>query len=227
MMGYINIILKSVTSYICLLFFTRLMGRKQMSQLTFFDYVVGITIGSIAGSVSTDRTININDGLLALTVWSALPILTAYITFYNVTLRRIIDSEPLILINRGILNYKNMKKARYNIGDLLMQLRERDVFDFQEVEAAVLEPNGELSVIKKPEFSNVTLQDLNITGKHRGLMNELIIDGRIIESHLSVAGRDKKWLLEELEKRNVKSLQDVVLAVLQSNGNFYMVLKNK
>lgn len=226
MVGYINIFLRSVIVFIGLLFLTHLMGRKQLSQITFFDYVVGITVGSIAASIVVDRSINVIDGIIATVVWCAMPIIIGYIAVKNLAFRRFVDGEPKVIIQNGTIINKNMLREKYNIGDLLMQLRDKGVFDISEVEFAILEPNGELSVLKKSQYYPVTPKDLNISTNYKGLMTELIIDGRIITQHLNTINKDTQWLQEQLKSRNINNIEDIMLAGLQTDGQLYISLKN-
>ncbi|MEN6316560.1 MAG: DUF421 domain-containing protein [Clostridiaceae bacterium] len=226
MEGYINIFLRSVIAFIGLLFLTHLMGRKQLSQITFFDYIVGITVGSIAASIVVDRSISVIDGIIATIVWCAMPIIIGYIAVKNLAFRRFVDGEPKVIIQNGTIINKNMLKEKYNMGDLLMQLRDKGVFDISEVEFAILEPNGELSVLKKSQYNPATPRDLNIPTNYKGLMTELIIDGRIISQHLQVIGKDTQWLFDQLKSRNISNIKDVVLAGLQTDGQLYVSIKN-
>lgn len=222
MSGYFNIFLRSIISFIGLLLITRLMGRKHRSELTFFDHVV-----SIIASVAVDRSINAVDGIIATTVWGVLPILVGFISLKNLFFRKIVDSEPLIIIQNGTIIDKNMAKSRYHIGDLLMQLRQKDVFNITEVEFAILELNGDLSVLKKSQYNTVTPKDLNITSKYKGLMTELIINGQLMTSHLKMMNLNIEWLLNQLKMRNITNVNDVIFAALQTDGQLYIALKNK
>ena len=227
MSGYFNIFLKSIISFIGLLFITRLMGRKHRSELTFFDHVVSITIGSIIASIAVDRSIKVVDGIIATIVWGILPIIVGYISLKNLIFRKIVDSEPLIIIRNGAIIDKNMAKTRYHIGDLLMQLRQKNVFDITEVEFAILEPNGDLSVLKKPQYNSVTKKDLNIPTSYKGLMTELILNGRIMTSHLEMMNIGFEWLLNQLKVRNINNIDEVIFAAIQTDGQLYIALKNK
>lgn len=226
MNGYIDILLRSVITFIGLLFLTLLMGRKQLSQITFFDYIVGITIGSIAASIAVDRSIGIIDGIIATIVWCAMPIIIGYIAVKNIAFRRFVDGEPKVVIQNGIIINKNMLKEKYNMGDLLMQLRDKDVFDITEVEFAILEPNGKLSILKKSQYNPVTPKDMNIVSNYKGLMIELVIDGRIISQHLKIINKDTQWLLDQLKSRNINDIKDVIFAGLQTDGQLYVSLKS-
>jgi uncharacterized membrane protein YcaP (DUF421 family) len=223
--AHMNLVFRSFLTYFVLLTFTRIMGRKQISQLTFFDYIVGITIGSIAGVVALDKNIQIIDGLLSIGIWSLLTIVISEITLRNITLRLLIDSEPLLIIDKGTVIYKNMKKARYNMGDLLMQLRNKDVFNITDVEIAILEPDGKLSILKKSEFNIVTAGDMNIQNPRAGMMVDLILDGNILFSHLSEIQKDENWLMSQLKAKKIKNIKDVIFAGIPADGQIYIVTK--
>ncbi len=227
MSWYFNIFFRSIISFIGLLVLARLMGRKHLAELTYFDHIVSITIGSIIVAVAVDRSINGIDSIIATTVWAVLPIIVGYISLKNLDFRKIVDSEPLIIIQNGTIIDKNMSKIRYHIGDLLMQLRQKDVFDISEVEFAILEPNGDLSVLKKPQYNTVTTEDLNIATKYKGLMTELIINGQIMRAHLKMINHDIEWLLNQLKLRNITNINEVIFAALQTDGQLYIAIKNK
>ena len=226
MYGYAGILLRSLLTFAGLLFLTHLMGRKQLSQITFFDYIVGITIGSIAASIAVDRSIGVIDGIIATVVWAAMPIIIGYVAVKNIFFRRFVDGEPKVVIKNGVIINKNMLREKYNTGDLLMQLREKGVFDITEVEFAVLEPDGELSVLKKSQYNPVTPGDMNISTAYKGLMTELVIDGRIISQHLQIIGKDTEWLKQQLISRNINNMKDVIFAGLQTDGQLYISVKN-
>lgn len=224
--GYIEVLLRSITTFIALLCLALLMGRKQLSQITFFDYIVGITIGSIAAVIAVDRTINVIDGTIAIVLWSVMPVVVGYIAMKSIKFRILVDGEPKVIIQNGVIINKNMLREKYNMGDLLMQLRDKGVFDISEVDFAILEPNGKLSVLKKPQNCAVTLKDMNITADYTGVMTELIIDGRIISKHLESIGKDIGWLNGQLSNRNIDNIENVVFAGYLSNGELYISLRN-
>ncbi|MFT8316211.1 MAG: DUF421 domain-containing protein [Clostridium sp.] len=226
MKEYLILFFRSVIAYFVLLFFTRIMGRKQIAQLTYFDYVLGITIGSIAAVASVDKNINVFEGGFSIIIWSLLTILISEVTLKNIKLRLWIDSEPLLIIDKGKVLYKNMKKARYNIGDLLMQLRVKDIFYITDVELAILEPDGKLSVLKKAEKTTVTVEDINIKKPKTGMMVDIILDGNILFTHLVHIQKDEDWVIEQLKSRNIYNIEDVVFAGIQANGQMYIVTKN-
>jgi len=222
---HLNLVVRSLVTYFILLTFTRIMGRKQISQLTFFDYIVGITIGSIAGVVAIDKNVKVIDGIVSIVIWSLLTIIISEITLRNINLRLIFDSEPLLIIDKGTVIYKNMKKARYNMGDLLMQLRNKDVFNITDVEIAVLEPDGKLSILKKSQFSMVTIGDMNIQKTREGMMVDVILDGHILSSHLVQIGKDENWLMSQLRARKIGNIKDVIFVGIQADKQIYIVTK--
>jgi uncharacterized membrane protein YcaP (DUF421 family) len=226
MKEYLILFFRSVVTYFILVFFTRIMGRKQISQLTYFDYVVGITIGSIASVASVDKNVSMYEGIFSIIIWSILTILISEITLKNIKLRLLIDSEPLLMIDKGKVIYKNMKKARYNIGDLLMQLRDKDIFYITEVERALIEPDGKLSVLQKSEHTTLTVGDMNIIKPKTGMMVDLILDGNILSPHLQQIQKNEEWVIAQLKARNIHNIKDVVFAGIQADEQIYIVTKN-
>ena len=226
MKEYLILFVRSVVTYFSLVMFARIMGRKQISQLTYFDYVVGITIGSIASVASLDKSVNMYEGLFCIIIWSVLTILISEITLKNIKLRLLIDSEPLLIIDKGKVIYKNMKKARYNIGDLLMQLRVKDIFYITDVEIAILEPDGKLSVLKKSEHTTLTIEDMNIIKPKTGMMVDFILDGNILSSHLQQIQKNEEWVIAQLQARDIHDIKDVVFAGIQADEQIYIVTKD-
>lgn len=225
MESYLDILIKSVTAYFTLVVTARIMGRKQISQLTYFDYVVGISIGSIAAAVSIEKNIDTAEGVFCIIIWGVITILISQITLKNIKLRLWIDSEPLVIIDKGQVIYKNMKKAKYNMGDLLMQLRVKDIFYITDVEIAILEPDGKLSVLKKSEKKSVTAEDMGIKKPRAGMMMDLILDGKILSKHLQLIQKDEYWVMQQLKNKNIDNIKDVVYLGIQADENLYIVVK--
>ena len=218
-------IIYPVVVYILLIILSRLIGKKLLGQLTFFDFVTGITLGTIGGAFVTTE-VKGNYVLISAIVIALLVLLTGIITLKSVTARKLIEWEPVILVQNGKILEKNMIKLRYNQDDLLMQLREKDIFDMNEVDYAILEPHGKLSVLKKSENLNVTLKDLNINSIKKGISTELIRDGRIQEYNLKALNLGHEWLFNELVGKGVTNVKDVFLATITVNGELYIDLKN-
>ncbi len=211
--------------YALLTVLSRLVGKKLLGQITFFDFVTGITLGTIGGAFVTTE-VKGNYVLVSAIVFALLAMLTGYITLKNVTLRKLIEGEPIILMQKGKILEENMIKIRYNQDDLMMQLREKDIFDMDEVDYAILEPHGRLSVLKKSEHKTVTLKDLNIVSSNKGISTEIIRDGRIQEMNLKDLNLSHEWLYNQLITKGVAKVEEVFLATLSGDGKLYVDLND-
>ena len=211
--------------YALLTVLSRLVGKKLLGQITFFDFVTGITLGTIGGAFVTTE-VKGNYVLVSAIVFALLAMLTGYITLKNVTLRKLIEGEPIILMQKGKILEENMIKIRYNQDDLMMQLREKDIFDMNEVDYAILEPHGRLSVLKKSEHKTVTLKDLNIVSSNKGISTEIIRDGRIQEMNLKDLNLSHEWLYNQLITKGVAKVEEVFLATLSGDGKLYVDLND-
>ncbi|NEZ46968.1 DUF421 domain-containing protein [Clostridium niameyense] len=227
MNNYINILVRSIISFIILLFVTRLMGKKQMSQLTFFDYIVGITIGSIAAEVSVDNSVLLDEGIISLLVWSILPILLGFLALKNIPFRKMIDGEPTVIIKSGEVIRKNLAKNKLNIEDLIMKLREKGAFNIDEIDYAILEANGEISVLFRQDKQSITPSDLNIQNPYKGLPKTVIEDGVLLEKKMKSLGISKAWLMNKLAYKNIYEIKDVFIAQVDDGGNIYIDIYEK
>lgn len=218
------ILIRSIVAFLLLLLMARIMGKKQISQLTFFDYCVGITIGSIAATMSVDQNVKAANGMLALLVWGLFPIILAYVSLKSIRFTKIIDGSPTILIQNGKILEKNLKKNLVTADELMLLLREKDIFKVSDVEMAVLETNGQLSVMLKTDQQPVTPQSLGIPIEQEHGPTILIMDGQLLKKGLKERGYSKEWLLSEVEKQGAKDLKEVFLAQVDSLGNLYVDL---
>jgi len=216
------VIVRSLIGFFSLFIFTRILGKQQMSQLTFFDYVLGITIGSIAATLTTDLTSRAWLHWMGLAVWFSVVLLLQLITLKSRQLAKAIDGEPVVVIMNGQIMENAMRKARFRAADLLEQLRRQGVFDLSEVEFAVLENNGQVSVLKKSEYQPVTPHDLKLPTVYKGMSTELIFDGIVIEQNLKQLNLDRAWLDEELKKQGINHPSEVFLALLNTQGNLFV-----
>ena len=212
--------------YITLLVLTRMLGKKQMSQLTFFNYVTGITIGSLAGSAVITNDEPFWDKFIALVFWCFLTFITGIISLKSGRIRRIIDGQPAIVIKRGAIMREVLRKNNVNMDDLTTLLRKQNVFSVTEVEYAILEPDGVLSVLKKAAEQAAKRADVNVLPPEPDYLPcEIIADGRVIPHNLLEMGLDEDWLVEQLKSRKIKSAEDVFYAELTSNGGLYVERK--
>lgn len=218
----IVVIVRGIIGFFSLLIFARILGKQQISQLTFFEYVLGITIGSISATLTTELSSRAWVHFVGLVVWTVAVLILQLISENWRYAAKYIDGEPVIVVMNGEIMEDAMKKLRYRASDLMEQLREKGVFDLNQVEFAVLETNGKLSVLKKPEFLPVTPQDLNITPTPTGMSIELIYDGVVVEQNLKDLKLDEKWLNAQLKARGIKDPSEVFLAAITHEGSFYI-----
>lgn len=223
---HVQTLVKTLLLFLSLLIITRINGKRQLSELSHFDYITGITIGTVAGSASVDDRLSAYSIIISIIVWSFIPIIIARINMKSICFKRLTGGKPIALIEHGIVNDENMSKVRYNIEDLFMQLRLKDIFNISEVEFALLETNGELSILKKSAYLNVTPWDLNISTPYKGLTLDLVTCGRINDANLRMTGKGKDWLLNELTLKNAPDLSEVIFAGLASDGNLQVIMKN-
>jgi len=219
---YLEVAVRALATYVFLLVMTRLMGREQISQLTFFDYVVGITIGSIAGTLTTTFQDPLLPGLLGMFIWALMPILTGFTTLKWVPARKIIEGEPITVIQNGKLDEEAMARQRLNYDDLMMLLRENKVFNINDVENAIYERNGELAVQLKSQFRTVIPADLNISTQFEGMPTTLVQDGVVLQNRLKEVSLSKDWLFKKLQAEyGISSFDHVSMAQLDTQGNLY------
>lgn len=220
----ILVIWKSALIFAMLVILSRSIGRKLLAQMSYFDFTVAITIGSISGSY----VVQMIEGmwvLIAPLLLTLLAISFDYIHLKSLNLRKITEGEPVVVIQNGQILEKSLKKLRYHIDNLESQLRDKGVFDFNEVEFAVLEPHGQLSVLKKSQYLPVTPNDINLNTKYKGLSTEIIKDGRVLEKNLEQNNLSRDWLAQELKNRNISNVKDIIYAALNTSGVLYVSLK--
>lgn len=219
------VFLRGIFAFFSLLILTHFMGKKQISQLTFFDYITGITIGSIAASLTVDLSTQAIPTWTGLLTWTLGTMVLGIITVHSRNWRKRIDGEPTVVIQNGQILESNLEQLNYSIDDLRAQLREANAFNIADVEFAVLEPNGKLSVQMKSQLQPLTPADLQIPTAYKGLATELIMDGHIIGPNLKQLNLSEKWLREQIEGRNHR-IEDVYYAEIDTQGNLYVDLRD-
>ena len=211
-MDIIKVILTALLSVVALFIITKIMGHKQVSQLDFFDYVSGITIGSIGAELATELEEPYKP-LIALCVWGGASLILNLIAHKIPRTRKYINGTPTILMNEGKIYRKNLKKAKLDLSEFLLLCREQGYFDLNEIQLAVFEHNGKLSILPKAVNRPATPEDLRITAKATHIGVEVIMDGRVIGDNLSRSSKDEKWLWEQLKLQGYKDLKEIFLAV--------------
>ena len=218
------VLVRGIIGFFTLLIFTRIMGKQQVSQLTFFDYVVGITIGSTASSLTTDLTSRAWPHWVGLITWTILCLSLQLITLKSKTAEKFLDGQPTIVITNGKILEESMKKFRYTIGDLLAQLRDKGIFDLDQVAYAVLEKDGQLSILKKTQCDPVTPKDLNIKTTKASIDVEVIYDGSIVHDNLVSINRNERWIMNNLKKRGINDASEVFLAIYNASSGLHIDL---
>lgn len=224
-MDIIKIIFLSLGSILVLFFLTKLMGNREMSQLSMFDYVVGITIGSIAAEMSTSLENNFWEPVFAMLVYGLVATLFSYLSCKSLNFRRFFSGRSKLLLDNGKLYRKNFIKAKLDINEFLMEARINGFFDISDIQTAILEPNGRISFLPIPTKRPTNPEDLNLNPPSNNVVFSLILDGVILKENLQKAGKNIKWLEKELQKQNITSFKNVFLATYDNNQNLSVYIK--
>ncbi len=222
-----EMILRTTIAFTTILILARIIGKKQVSQFTFFHYVTGITFGSIAAEISSKADGVFVDGLIGLVWWTVLTLAVSYLTLHSTKARVLIDDKPMILIKNGVIMNQALKKSRLHTDELTMLLREQGIFSVDEVHYAIFETNGELSVIKKPAHSPATKPDVKADITIPPFVpTEIIANGKILSENLLELDLTEDWVMSKLRKKKIKNIEDVFYAQILENGSLYVSLKN-
>lgn len=217
MPAWLEIALRSFVILIGIFFIIKFLGKKQLSEMSFFEYIIGISIGAIAGTLSIDRGIPFVYGAISILIWISIPILFNFLSLKNKKVRDFIEGKATIFIKDGKILEDNLKKESYSTDNLLSQLRKQQVFSVSDVEFATLESSGELSVMLKKDKQPLTPKDLNISTAVVKEPQTVIMDGEIIDEALKNRGLNRKWLKTELEKIGV-AIENVFLGQVDTMG---------
>ncbi|MBU8918161.1 DUF421 domain-containing protein [Bacillus sp. FJAT-29953] len=225
----VEIFARAVGAFVVLLLLTRLLGRKQVSQLTFFNYITGISIGTIAGSLTVDPTLKVSSGFVSLLTWCGLTLLVAFFDVKSRSFRKVIEGEPVIVIKHGKILEHVLKKQRLDMDELQVLLRNKDVFSIEEVDYAILETNGELSVLLKEQKQPLKRGDMAMPTQTSArpqavqipMPIQAIADGKIIDENLQPFNLNMAWGHDQLAQAGT-DLSEVFYAELQQDGTLYI-----
>lgn len=215
-------IVRTLLFYLILLIIVRLMGKREMDALSPFDLVVAIMIGEMAAIPIENVDIPILEIALPMLSLAGAELVISFAMLKSHRLRRLIDGTPTMIIKDGVILEKNLRRIRYNLTDLFAQLRLAGYPNIEDIEVAILETNGKLSVVPKAEKRALTPGDLGLSTRYEGLLIPLIRDGVIAEKNLAELGLTKTWLLQQLRERNIASPEEVFLATIDSNGELFV-----
>ena len=220
-----SVFIRSIVTIVVLFLLAKVMGKKQISQLNLFDYIVGITIGSVAADISLDLNKSFLDGVICMLVFGLTGALVSYVTLKSIKLRRFFTGTASIIIENGKIIEEGLKKVKFDINDLMEELRGAGYFNIDEVAYAVMETNGKISFLPKDEEKPVTKKDMDLKIIPSSLVANIIIDGKIMMNNLKAMNKDEKWLSHELKVLGYKDLDEILLATLDSNDKIMVYKK--
>ncbi|KIL78823.1 DUF421 domain-containing protein [Bacillus badius] len=223
MAQWLEVAIRSISFLTILFIITKIIGKRQIAQLSFFEYIAGITIGSIVAEASLARERSIMDALIAIGVWGIIPMLADYIAMKSKTARSVIEGHSTVFIKDGKVLEENLKKEKYTIDELLSLLRKKDIFSLSDVEYAVLEQDGNLNALLKKDKRPLTRSDLQMPSVNEKEPYTVIMDGHLLVDSLAKSGKTKEWLDQELEAAGV-TIENVFIGQINSYGELYIDL---
>jgi len=222
----LDVVIRSILSLVSLFIVTKMLGKKQVSQLSLFDYVIGISIGNFAAEATINLESGYLHGIVAVFMFGFVAYLVSFGTMKSMRLRRFFMGVPTVLIQDGKMIEKNFEKMKFDMNDILEVARTNGYFDISQVDYAIMEANGQVSFLLKGEYLPVTISDMNLKAQKQGLCANLIIDGKIIPNNLKGVHKTEKWLQKELKVRGYKELDNILLATLDVNEKLVIYDKN-
>ncbi|MCG8398219.1 DUF421 domain-containing protein [Bacillus atrophaeus] len=221
-----QLIIRLFIAFITLLVLTRLMGRKEIAQLTFFNFVSAISIGTIGASLAIDATLSIRNGLIALFAWAVFTIIVGFLDIKFPAIRYAVEGQPIILIRKGKIMDKQLRSVRLDLDALQTLLRKKNIFSLADVDYAIFETDGTLSVLKKEAKQNVTKKDMNVQGENANPNvshpASVIADGKVREDNLKKLNLNKQWLMDRLKETGIQHPKEVFYAEVQTDGTLYI-----
>ncbi|MBM6618193.1 YetF domain-containing protein [Bacillus suaedaesalsae] len=224
-MNVTELLLRMTLSFLVLLTLTRIMGRQEISQNTFFNFVSAITIGTIGGSLVINQNLSKSNGVIALVGWTIFTLVMEFIDLKSKKARDLIEGQPVIVIKEGQILEKQMKKTRLDVNTLNAMLREKSIFSLAEVNYAIFETDGKLSVLKKDEKQPMTQGDLKGTvekQKQIPIPTSVIEDGQFSKQNLQKLNLNEEWVIQRLSEQGIESISEVFYAKIQQDGSLYI-----
>ena len=226
MSNFLNICFRTILVLVILFFITKMMGKKQISELNFFDYVVGITIGSIAADISLDIEKNMIAGIVALFIYGFISYIISFVSIKSILARRFFIGVPTVLVEKGKIIESGLKKSKIDVNDLLMVARENGYFNLDEIDYALMEVNGNISFLPKEKEKPVTKKDMKIKCNNEGLTVNAIIDSKYMVNNMKAINKDKEWLDHELKVNGYDNYDNILLATIDNNYKVTIYEKN-
>jgi len=221
-MDFLEMSVRVLSSFIVLYVMCRILGKKLISQMTFFDFVAGVSLGSITASFIFTSAVPKKVGLYGLFLFAILALVLDFIVLKSFKGRKVLNDEPTLIIKNGKILEEGMGKARLTVDELLFQLRKKNIFYLDEVELAFFETDGTVSALKMTNQMPPTKQDMNIQTPSRGLPQTFIIDGKILPNSLKTLGKNEEWVKEVLKNKGITDIGHVSVAQMDQLGNIYI-----
>lgn len=213
------LIIKGSIAVIYLFLVIKMLGKKQISELNIFDYIIGLSLGNIAAEMTVNKDISIIEGVIAMSLYGILSLFVSYITSKSIKARRFITGFPVVIIENGKISKEQLKKCKIDINDLLQDARESGYFNISEINYAIMEPSGKISFLPKSKYKEITLNDLKIKTDKNSLIASLIIDGNIMINNLKNINKTKEWLINRLNKMGYGDINKLLLVLCDNKEN--------
>lgn len=218
--------MRSIISLTVLFAITKLLGKKQVSQLSLFDYVIGISIGNFAAEMTINIQTQFANGVAAIITFGLIAYLVSITTLKSIKIRRFFMGTPTPIIQKGQILEQNLKKVKFDINDLLEECRSKGYFDISEIEYALVESKGTLSILPKGEYLPITIKDMKLKPQKQSLVANIIIDSKVMINNLKNMNKDEKWLDQQLKEKGYKNKEKILLATLDINEKLTIFEKN-
>lgn len=213
----LGIIPSSLISLLTLFIITKIIGKKQVSELSLFDYVIGISIGNFSAEMIINKEVQYINGMMAIIVFGLTAWLVNFLARKSIMVRRLLMGVPTVVIEQGVIIEKSLKDLNMDINDLLEFLRSEGYFHIEEIAYAIMEANGQLSVLPKSLYKPVTLKDMKIPGSKEELDSNVIIDGKYMEENIKNSNKGIEWIKKELKKNGYHNEEQILLGVISNN----------
>ncbi|WP_347551141.1 DUF421 domain-containing protein [Pseudalkalibacillus hwajinpoensis] len=223
-MDITEVLVRITITFIVLFILARVMGRKEISQMTYFNWVSAVAIGSLAANIAFNKNITLSIGIIALVGWTIFTLILGMIDIKFKSARKVTTGEPIIVIREGKIMEHALRKTRLDIDALRSLIREKNVFQLSDVNYAIFETNGKISVMKKDPVQTVTKHDMNtlISPKPFPIPTEVVSEGIVNMKNLKMLNRDKEWLDQQLAQEGVQDVSSVLYAEIQQDGTLYV-----
>lgn len=216
---------RALFSLITLFLVTKMIGKKQVSELSLFDYVISISIGNFAAEMTMNLDSQVLNGFISIVIFGVIATMVAILTMKSIVLRRFFIGTPTIIIQDGTFVLKNLRKVKFDMNDFLETARSAGYFDVSQIKYAIMEVNGKISFLPKEDYLPVTNKAMNLKVEKQGLCANVIIDGNIMYENLKNMKKDDEWLKKQLKIKGYDDCENILLATLDVNEK--LIIFNK